>query len=287
MQVKFVPDTHYFFSVGKDKVVKYWNADKFEQIMTLRGHHAEVWSLAVAASGSFVVSGSNDRSIRVWEQTEEQLFIAEEREVELEALFDKALENPLERGPPVTDETSRAGKRTIASVSSGERILEALEFIDDESKKVNSISIEEAADVTTKMNIDVDDASGAGLIISAASEVKLPHPLFRGLKPSEYLYQIVRRIKYSDLEEALVVLPFTYVLRLLQYIELWIRNGKEVERCLRCLLFLAKIHHYQLGNNTNFLLLLKSLQQNAHKRIQEQKEVFGFNKAALQFYLQK
>lgn len=27
---------------GKDKLVKYWDADKFEHLLTLEGHHAEV-----------------------------------------------------------------------------------------------------------------------------------------------------------------------------------------------------------------------------------------------------
>ena len=34
--LQFVPKTHYFFSVSKDKTVKYWDADKFEHIMTLQ-----------------------------------------------------------------------------------------------------------------------------------------------------------------------------------------------------------------------------------------------------------
>lgn len=41
--------------------------------MKLDGHHGEVWALAIAKHGSFVVSGSHDRSIRVWERTEEQV----------------------------------------------------------------------------------------------------------------------------------------------------------------------------------------------------------------------
>ena len=34
--VQFVPKTHYFFSVSKDKTLKYWDADKFEHITTLQ-----------------------------------------------------------------------------------------------------------------------------------------------------------------------------------------------------------------------------------------------------------
>lgn len=41
--------------------------------MKLEGHHGEVWALAVAKHGTFVVTGSHDRSIRIWERTEDQV----------------------------------------------------------------------------------------------------------------------------------------------------------------------------------------------------------------------
>jgi U3 small nucleolar RNA-associated protein 12 len=51
MAVQFVPKTHYMFSAGKDGTVKYWDADKFELLLTLEGHHAAVWCLAVRPHG--------------------------------------------------------------------------------------------------------------------------------------------------------------------------------------------------------------------------------------------
>ena len=43
MQVAFVPNTHYLFTAGKDKMVKYWDMDRWELLLELPGHHAEVW----------------------------------------------------------------------------------------------------------------------------------------------------------------------------------------------------------------------------------------------------
>ena len=63
--------THYFWTVGKDKMLKYWDGDKFELIQKLDGHHGEVWALAVSHHGKFVVTGSHDKSIRVWEKLDE------------------------------------------------------------------------------------------------------------------------------------------------------------------------------------------------------------------------
>jgi WD40 repeat protein len=46
---------------------------QFENIMKLEGHHGEVWTLVVSRQGDVVVSAGHDRSIRVWERTEEQV----------------------------------------------------------------------------------------------------------------------------------------------------------------------------------------------------------------------
>jgi U3 small nucleolar RNA-associated protein 12 len=44
---------------------------QFECIQKLEGHHGEVWALAVSHRGNFVATGSHDKSIRIWEKTDE------------------------------------------------------------------------------------------------------------------------------------------------------------------------------------------------------------------------
>jgi U3 small nucleolar RNA-associated protein 12 len=58
-------------------------------ILTLSGHHSEVWGLCVSRSGSLVVSGGNDRSIRVWARTDEPVFLDSEREKERNESYEK------------------------------------------------------------------------------------------------------------------------------------------------------------------------------------------------------
>ena len=59
MQVAFVHNTHYCFTVGKDRMLKYWDLDRNEMLLELSGHHGEVWALAVSAYGDFVVTGES------------------------------------------------------------------------------------------------------------------------------------------------------------------------------------------------------------------------------------
>jgi len=93
MNIRFVPNTHYFFTVSKDHLIKYWDADNFSLISTLNGHKGEVWSLAIGELGSFLVTGSHDRSLRLWKLTDEMLFLEEERENEMDQLFESTLED--------------------------------------------------------------------------------------------------------------------------------------------------------------------------------------------------
>merc|ERR1711916_150588 len=80
MNVSFVRGTHSLFSTSKDGTIKYWDADTYECIQILRGHHGEIWASALSRFGDMLVTGSHDRSIRVWNRTEEQLFLEEEAE---------------------------------------------------------------------------------------------------------------------------------------------------------------------------------------------------------------
>lgn len=135
-QVQFSPNTHYFFSASKDHVLKYWDGDTFEQIQKLNGHHGEIWALCVGKSGDLVVTAGNDKSIRVWEKTEEPLFLEEERERDLEERNDTEMLDSANRDGD-DDEVGTAGIRTIDSLKSSERIIEAIELADIEREKWN------------------------------------------------------------------------------------------------------------------------------------------------------
>lgn len=73
MCVQFVWGTYFFFSTGKDGVLTYWDAEKFERLSKLQGHQGSIWALCVGKYGNLVVTASHDKSIRVWEKTDEQV----------------------------------------------------------------------------------------------------------------------------------------------------------------------------------------------------------------------
>ena len=56
----------------QDRLIKLWDADTYQLIHALRGHLAEVWSLAVSRDGGLLASASRDRSLRLWSRSDEQ-----------------------------------------------------------------------------------------------------------------------------------------------------------------------------------------------------------------------
>lgn len=252
MFLQFVPKTHLFFTAGKDRKIKHWDADKFEHIQTLEGHHREVWCLTISPSGDHIVSSSHDKSLRLWERTREPIILAEEREMEREAEFEESMAKgdvPVVPGE-TQGEVAPAGKKTVETVKAAERIMEALELYNEETRKME------------ELKFACENA---------------------GKEPSRYVLDVIKKVRSSELEISLLVLPFPYVPKLLKLFSSYIQQGLEVELVCRCLFFLLKIHFGQISSNQMLLSVIDELRTNTLSKVHEIRDVMGFNSAALQF----
>lgn len=269
MSLQFVPKSHLFFTAGKDCKIKQWDADKFEHIQTLEGHHREVWCLAVSPNGDHVVSSSHDKSLRLWERTREPLILEEEREMQREAEFEESLgkgDEPVVPGE-TQGETGLAGKKTVETVKAAERMIEAVELYRDETNKL-------------------EEYRAACRV--AGKEIPLPsiNPIlmaYGSISPSQYVLETFKKIKSSELEESLLVLPFSYVPDLLTLFNDYIQHGQSVELICRCLFFLLRIHFGQITSNQMLLTVMDSLRRNTIAKVSEIRDQLGFNLAGLQF----
>ncbi|KAJ1947987.1 beta transducin, partial [Linderina macrospora] len=271
--VRFVWGTHYFFSAGKDRVVQQWDGDKFQRIQRLEGSHGDVWALTVGKFGNFVVAGCQDRSLRVWDKTEEPLFLEEERERELEALYDRGLEEALDRtdqapaGQEDGDEpeSGRAGRATMETLKAGERIMEALDLADEERAKWDAYN---------------EQKRRMPNMAPAAPDVN-PVLQFEKLTPDAYVLRTVERVRAAELEDALLVLPFARVLALLEYVDVWARRRWNTPLTCRVLFFLLKTHQSQIAATRAMRPRLDSIRRHLRAVVAGQRDQIGFNLAAL------
>ena len=272
LQVAFIPHNsdgngHHFFSASKDRTVKYWDADKFEQIQRIDGHHGEIWALAVSHGGMSLVTASHDKSIRVWEETDEQIFLEEEREKELEELYESTLTTSIEQDPSDQDadrEVAAASKQTVETLMAGERIAEALEL--------------GMADLNTLR--EWEDARATNPHVAPPQR----NPIFLALgniSAETYVLNTLQRIKASSLHDALLVLPFASVPMLLTFLNLFAQREMNVPLTCRILFFMLKTHHRQVVASRTMRGMLEGIKTNLRGALRRQKDEMGYNIAAL------
>ncbi|KAJ3511496.1 hypothetical protein NLJ89_g4068 [Agrocybe chaxingu] len=288
MQVAFEKGTHYFWTVGKDKLLKYWDGDKFEGIQKLEGHHGEVWALALSHHGNFVVTGSHDKSIRVWEKLDEPLFLEEEREKELEGLYESGIADSLNRADPPIGSGAEGGpvngaseaevgtvtKQTTETLMASERIMEALDLADTERqtfKEYEEAMLRLSEDDTMRMQPPPRNA------VLAAYD----------LEPEAWVLRVVEKIPATALQDALLVLPFGKVVSLMVYLNIWSQKGWNITLVSRIMFFLLKTHHHQIIANRIMRTTLIPLRKHLRAALQQQKDVIGYNLAALHFIRRK
>lgn len=272
MQVAFVPHNqdgngHHFFSASKDRLIKYWDGDKFEQIQKLDGHHGEIWALAVSRTGEFIVSASHDKSIRVWQQTDEQIFLEEEREKELEELYENTLTTSLEAEEDPSEEKPEAvsaGKQTVSTLIAGEKIAEAFEL--------------GVPDLALMREYNIAKSTNPALAPPPRHPILLAHS---NVSAESYVFSVVSRIPAAGLQDALLVLPFSQVPALFTFLAIWAEKGWNLPLVCRVLFFMLKTHHKQIVASKELRVLLEGVRGGLRKALAEQKDLMGFNLAAL------
>lgn len=242
MNARFLPESHNFFTTSKDGVVKYWDGVKFECVQKLPAHYSEVWALGIAKSGLFVVTASHDHSIRIWEQTSDQVFPQEEKEKEIEELYEQTLLENLENddiAPREDDENSveAVNKQTTESLKDGEKIMEALD--------IGSKDLEDQA--AYEKALEQHKNVGGLAPIKPEKNIIL---LAKNVDAIQYVLDVVRSVKASHLEDAILILPFSYSAKLLVFLNYWAAEKKYIQPNLalisRILFFIVQTHYKEL-----------------------------------------
>ena len=209
---------------------------KFESIQKFDGHHNEIWALAVSNYGKFVVTGSHDKSIRVWEKLDEpvcgpvhslsqltlfQLFLEEEREHELEGIFENGLVDTLNHtGEAETAhasaEVTAVTKQTTETLMAGERIMEALDLADGERTALREYE---------------EQVAHASNIKAATFQPPPRNPILAALdlEPEAYVLRVIEKVSSTALHDALLVLPFAKVISLMHYLDTWARAVRIIQ----------------------------------------------------------
>ena len=250
--VRFVPGTHLCWTCGRDGVIKLWDCDRFLCVQTLREHLAEVWSISVSTQGQLLVSAGRDKGIRLFQRTTEQLFVSTEQQNALDRRMEKEAADKADKTVLALRGTAMGGavqdvaaRRTSEAIAHGDELADAITTADEEEK-------------------------GEG-----------GNPIMRGLSPQEYVLNAVKRINRANMEVIIQGIPLHNAISLLKWMVMWLKEGKENELTIICILCVIKHHGNQMERNEEAKLIIKDAKEIVHQKINERKKRCGMNLAAL------
>lgn len=274
MQVGFIrhpveqDEKHIIFSASKDGVVKTWDGDKFEQIQKLEGHHGEIWAMAVSRTGETVVTASHDKSIRTWQVGDDLIFLEEERERELEEMYESTLAQNMDRdfqtGDDQDADVAAASKQTIATLTHGEKIMEALE-----------VGI---ADLELMRAYERDK------IRNPKTAIPQRNPIFLALgniSAEQHVLRTLQKVPTPALNDALLVIPFSTLPILFTFLAVFLQKRMHPDLAWRITYFMLQAHMTQIVASKQLKPLLTEVYEAYEAWQEEQRAVMGFNLAGL------
>ena len=288
--VKFVRDTHYFFTGSKDNTIKYYDGDKHEEIQIFEQNFGYIWGLSLSYSGDQVITVSADSSIRIYKQTKQQLFLEEEREKRLEKLMIE--EGDLDLAmlkPPALDqfakdkvmkiESETALKGSIESVKYGEDLMEAV----GQAEKFRQDCLEYKSELD-RYQETIKQNKALAKSLEKPLKPKLDY-IFEGNNIFDYILSHLKKIRRSELENSLKFLNFTVIKKMMYYIEFYIRNGVEIELITKVLIFFIRGYQAQIYGCEDLKLLMTSIYYHLSKNLKLFKERIGINQSAIKLLL--
>ena len=149
-----------------------------------------------------------------------KLFLEEERERELEALYETGIVDSLGRAERATGtngghqdtmsqvEVSSVTKQTTETLMAGERIMEAIDLADNERSLFQTYH-----DDMAKLS--------EGDVMRLQPPPRNPVLAAYDIEPDEYVLRVVEKVQSTALHDALLVLPFGKVVSLMYYLNIW------------------------------------------------------------------
>ena len=101
---------------------------------------------------------------------------------------------------------------------------------------------------------------------------------FEATTTDDYLISVITKIRASDLEETLLLLPFSAVCELLEKLtKLSDQRKDQTELVCKIVMFLFRIHHKPIVNNQVLLPSIQKLIKNLETSIGELRDMVGSN----------
>ena len=251
--------------------MKYWTDDQYSLIQKLEGHKGEIWAMALAPRGNMFVTVSSDRSIRVWRRSDEQLFLDEERENQMEEMLEASLlnGNAHEDHAENSEEVGAANKKSLDTLRATEKLADAIDAADEELEKWQIY----------------EEAKRTGVSVSEPTAGPYFMTVARGKTPAQFVLSTFSQIPAVELEMALLSLPFTHIKSIFKYTEAWMRGNMNISLSSRILSSLIRLYFTQIVADTKLRVTLEEIRRLQKEKLTEFRDLLGLNSKIMNNYL--
>ncbi|GFE55174.1 WD G-beta repeat containing protein 3, putative [Babesia ovis] len=295
LNCRWINGTHYLVTTGLDALVKMWDCDTYQLICQLRGHSSAVRSLAISTDAHFFVTASDDSTIRFWNRTDEQLFLSEERERELDIQLEhEAVREDLNQAIPVDRDAlvNKATRKTVESVKATDDLMRIIDEAEEYRLALEDYKTQ--LELYNKMESNKDPISKYGMPDNVPpKEPDAPLELFNRT-PTEHVMMAVSNLGHNVIHEVLIALPFIYAEKLLMYIvtsleshktlqDSGVNNLHSIEMQCKTALLLIQIYFRQFFAQSHQRPLVARLEKMLQPGLQHELDRMLLNKAALEY----
>ena len=263
-------EKYILFSASKDGVVKTWDAQKFEQIQRLDGHKGEIWAMAISRTGELCVTASHDKSVRLWEIGDDLVFLEEERERELEGMYERNMAENLDRDFRDGEQENENGdmavasKQTVDTLTHGEKVVEALEL--------------GMADLETMGAYERESQKSSKMAPPQRNPVFLA---LGNISAEKHVLSVLQKIPTPALNDALLVLPFSTLPSVFTFLAIFMRKRMHPELTWRIAYFLLQVHMKHIIASRQLKPLLEEVLEGYERWQEDERRILGFNLAGL------
>ena len=162
--ISFSPSGEFIATGGEDKVVRWYDVSTGILISSLTGHESDIYALEVSGDGATIVSGSGDRTVRLWDTKRKEI-------LKILPLADAVISVAISKTSKVVAAGSLDGNVYLCNIASGHLIRKlsghsdsvySVRFTKNDymllsgslDKTVMSWFIRDLTDLTTKQSSD-------------------------------------------------------------------------------------------------------------------------------------
>uniref|UniRef100_A0A8C5MPN5 WD repeat domain 3 n=1 Tax=Leptobrachium leishanense TaxID=445787 RepID=A0A8C5MPN5_9ANUR len=317
--VRHSPDGRFLAVSLLDCTVKIFFVDTLKFFLSLYGHKLPVLCLDISHDSSIIITGSADRNIKIWGldfgDCHRSLFAHDDSVMFLQFVprshlfFSAGKDRRLKQWDAdhfqqvQVLEGHHAEVWCLAVSPNGDHIVSSSH---DKSLRLwertrEPLILEEEKEMQREAEYEQSVAKGDQPVIGSIYAIELHREESVKLAEHQALCKTAGRevqtcawervscintfsgLLDSELEEALLVLPFSYIPDVLTLLRNYIRRSQDVELICRCLFFLLRIHFGQITSNHMLLGVIEDLKNCTISRVSETRDVMGLNMAGLQY----